>query len=532
MNNEVKMINGYMIKDEISRNLSQNNKDDITDIKSVVKFHSIAKSSATYITEFPNGKKLIIDTGLASQWEDIKTAIDNLGITKFDYVVITHFHPDHGGNIQNLIDNYDVSNAQWFVQMKPDYINHADDIADSESQYDTYISRITQNNINPIVPENDSYIIIDENIKLHFLNTSSVLAENYYNTNSEWYDNGKPNFNAFSLVTEIIHKNVRILSTGDLERPTEEQITPFLQKCNVITMPHHGINRDSYRPFYTATMPDYSIAEYIDGTIENTPNDWVRTEFSSFMTLKELNSKIITAKWSKPVNGLFTFISNGYIVNSNVLDGGLSQNAVREHKIYSRPDELISFATQLRSDVTLEQFIANMNTGSYYQSIIGSAFENRYPELYEDLTDIFGDFLTTRSKLEIYRDSSVTTACTIRIYNDQNEFTAYRVGNEPWRLKGQGRLSNITGITNLINLLKSLPQGFYDIPSYTDDEGTVLVTNGGYQLNVTVDYNSGTYVQASILATLRYTQTGACNVASGYFNTNDSNHPYIWRKLV
>ena len=531
MNQEVKIINGYTLKDETARNQANSNKNKIDDINSVVKFHSVAKSSATYITEFPNGKNMIIDTGLSSQWADIKEAIDNLNISKFDYVVITHFHPDHGGNIQNLIDNYDVENARWFVQMKPDYTNHADDIADSESQYNNYISRITQNNINPIVPENDSYITIDENIKLHFLNTDPTLAENYYNTNSEWYDNGKPNFNAFSLVTEIIHKNVRILSTGDLERPTEEQITPFLQKCNVITSPHHGVNRDCYRPFYTATMPDYSISEYIEGTIEDTPNDWVRTEFKSFMTLKELNCKMITAKWSKPIDGLFTFISNGYVVTTKVLDGGLSQNAVKDHIIYSKPDELISFATQLRNNITLEQFIANMNTGSYYQAIIGSAFANRYPELYEDLTDIFGDFLTTRSKLEIYRDSAVTTACTIRIYNEDNEFTAYRVSNEAWALKGQGKLSNITGKTNLINLLSTLPKGDYTIHSYTDDDGTVLVTNGTYQLKIVVSSSSATSKQGSIIATLRYFGTGACNVASGWFNTNDDNK-IIWRKLV
>ena len=101
----------FYSKEETNDRIILENKEDI------LKFHTVAKSSATYITQFPNGKNMLVDTGQVGQWTDIKNAIDGLGITKFDYLILTHFHSDHIGNVQNICDTYDLSDCRCWVGM-------------------------------------------------------------------------------------------------------------------------------------------------------------------------------------------------------------------------------------------------------------------------------------------------------------------------------------------------------------------------------------------------------------------------------
>lgn len=48
---------------------------------------------------FPNGQNMLIDTGMKSLYPTLKTRLLELGVTKLDYVVLTHPHNDHCGGI-------------------------------------------------------------------------------------------------------------------------------------------------------------------------------------------------------------------------------------------------------------------------------------------------------------------------------------------------------------------------------------------------------------------------------------------------
>ena len=54
---------------------------------------------------------MLVDTGMPDSFESSKEAIDRLGITKFDYFMITHMHYDHESNVQRFLDNYDFNNC-------------------------------------------------------------------------------------------------------------------------------------------------------------------------------------------------------------------------------------------------------------------------------------------------------------------------------------------------------------------------------------------------------------------------------------
>ena len=529
----------FYSKDEADSKLNikvkelKNNEDNISkeieDMKNTLKFHSVANSSATYVVEFENGKNLLIDTGMSSQWNDIKIAIDNLGITKFDYLILTHFHTDHIGNIQNFIDNYDFSECICWVQMKPDFINHSEEISETKNNYDSVITLLTNNGLNPIVPENDSYFEIDENTKLHFLNTDETIAEDYYNYITE-YRTEKVNFNSFSLVTEIMHLEHNIIATGDIEYATEKGITPFIHKANLITTPHHGVNIDAYYGFYDTVMPEYSINSYVSDN-----DEWVHFWYKSFMYLQEKGCKMVTAAWTTPVNGLFTFISNYKDFYTTVKGEKKYVPTHSRARLLTSIHDLINPTQIKRADLTINDVFNNMNYGDEAYVYWWESYNEVFPTLYSELQALFPQFTNSWS-LRLKKGDSYYKRIEVSYQNNLTLSCENYLNNITWPARsGHGLIPDITGQENLINALKDLPIGDYIVSRYIHD-GDVLEPSG-YVLNISIMgkwiANDEVAMNCSIHGVLRHTGAetrDTARVVDGYINTTNTPQ-IIWYRF-
>lgn len=505
-------LNGYYVKDAEARD----------HIKGIVKFHCIKGSSATYVVEFPNGKNMIIDTGVSTQWTAIKNAIDDLNIDKFDYAIITHFHSDHYGNIQNLINEYDFTDCTWYVQMKPDYANYASYILNSEADYDAQIAILTSNGFTPVVPVNNQYIVIDadNDVKMRFLNTDPTIAQSYYTRYSETGQLGTE-FNNFSLITEITHHNMKILSTGDIERPVEDQYASYLGKINIITAPHHSVNRDANRAFYYGTMPDYAVIMM--------PTLSAQPTYRQLEYYKEIGTKVVASYSSTAPDNIFTFTSNGYEITTNALYSAYTDTIFN----YSRP--LVHFGSLLdvtsydETTITLRQVLDNMPKGSQLIQKWNNDYTTNQPQLYADLHDLFPLF-----------DSSMTimlralyTDYEVRVYNAKMEFYASSPASATnWSKKGQGLYdTNISKQSDLITFLQNLPLGSYTVNYFTDSEGDsgVLATDGGYALTISKTGASNAFMTGILKAT--GTGNTKARAVFGYASGLNGTPSITWHKV-
>lgn len=87
----------------------------------------------TYYINGENGS-ILVDTDWAGTLNAFYKKIKELNINKIDYLLITHYHPDHMGIAEEIIDNM---NAKLLViDIQKDYIHCSDSIFEKDKKVD------------------------------------------------------------------------------------------------------------------------------------------------------------------------------------------------------------------------------------------------------------------------------------------------------------------------------------------------------------------------------------------------------------
>lgn len=73
-----------------------------------MKLHFLKTKWSDMIILEEGGKIALIDTGFDEQEEQLCSYIDALGVKEIDFILLTHFHRDHYGNIPALVKRYKV----------------------------------------------------------------------------------------------------------------------------------------------------------------------------------------------------------------------------------------------------------------------------------------------------------------------------------------------------------------------------------------------------------------------------------------
>ena len=177
---------------------------------------------------------IVIDTGPKS-YNSTYEITDNhikffysIGITKINFLIITHGDNDHIGNANYLVNNFKVNNV---------ILNNGE------------INDLEKNLIKLLKQKNIKYY---QNIK------EVKLKDNHlYFINNETYDNENDN----SIVIYTKFNNTKILLTGDAGELVENNIMKKynLKNIDILKVGHHGSDTSSSKSFIDNIMPKYSI---------------------------------------------------------------------------------------------------------------------------------------------------------------------------------------------------------------------------------------------------------------------------------
>ena len=117
-----------------------------------------------YYIKGKNGS-ILVDTDWAGTLQAFYKKVKELNITNIDYLLITHYHPDHMGIVQDIIDNMNVK--LLVIDVQKDYIHCSDQIFEKNNNI----------NFNPISTEP---LIISCKDSRKFLNDLGIDGEIIY----------------------------------------------------------------------------------------------------------------------------------------------------------------------------------------------------------------------------------------------------------------------------------------------------------------------------------------------------------------
>mgnify|MGYP004453575087 CR=1 FL=1 len=190
----------------------------------------------------PKGKKILIDGGGSRDEESFnigkQTLIPyllNKGITKLDYILISHFDSDHATGVAQILGKIDVSSIILTRQLEENDI------------YRHILSIAKEKKIKLI------YVKEGDVLKIGGIKISIIHPENKLMINNPMNNN--------SIVCKVEYNSFSMLLTGDIEMEAEELILRknINLKADVLKVAHHGSKTSTTGEFLKAINPKVAL---------------------------------------------------------------------------------------------------------------------------------------------------------------------------------------------------------------------------------------------------------------------------------
>lgn len=228
-----------------------------------VTFISVGQGDATLIEA--GGKVVLVDAG--PRWEsdegfsdagekDILPYLQQRGISRIDTAIVSHGHLDHYGGYFSLLEKLPIGR---FVTVPGP--------GDSES-YLELLSLIQKRNIPFELARNGSIEQLSPDVRLVF-----------------WQPLGdaQASINDQSLVVQVLHRDLSLLLSGDLEAEGEAAlltIPGFAARHTILKVPHHGSKTSSTPEFLARVMPREAIVSVGERNRYRHPSPEVMTRYA------------------------------------------------------------------------------------------------------------------------------------------------------------------------------------------------------------------------------------------------------------
>ena len=193
-------------------------------------------------------KTIAIDSGSASNWDNILLMFHHNHVSHLDYFILSHYDSDHVGNVNNLIaENIIDSDTVVYLPVVPDRYPSV------QSTETILKSTLTASNITYSTPTEGQVLEINADFDITFGNLNKAYMEDNY-----------ANYNYTSMVCLIRHKNTLTFYAGDAGLPTYQylyDINFITRKVDLYKQAHHGIDLNTYPEFVKQIKPDFVVQE-------------------------------------------------------------------------------------------------------------------------------------------------------------------------------------------------------------------------------------------------------------------------------
>ena len=239
-----------------------------------------------------NGEEsLMIDTfsNTDETYDSIRDALYNASISTLTYLVITHYHSDHIGNVLNLLNDGYLAGCTV-------YLPRNCTIGDYTWEGTAIKNALTTAGVTWIEINNQTFTVGDD-CTVKMLNGSAEDYQYYDDLESE---SGNNSYNDRSIVCDVEYKGRHLLFTGDLEYRGCEYIAPQLSASNydLLKDMHHGFI-DNAPDFCARVNPNFVVIPASAGMVNKNYSDWL---INSVYWIRKSKNVAIQGYQSKEIN--------------------------------------------------------------------------------------------------------------------------------------------------------------------------------------------------------------------------------------
>ena len=240
-----------------------------------VSFIDVGQGDCTIVMS--EGKTMLVDCGEYDPQNKVVEELRQLGVTKLDYIVVTHPHSDHMGKMADVLKSFDTDK---FIMPKV-----PDNLVPTSVSYEKMLKQIKQKGMKITRAEDTEFSLGRCTVRIF------APQKKYENLNN------------YSVLVKITDGENSFLVTGDCEQEEEKEF--ISRNCDlsskVLKVAHHGSYTSSSAQFLDRVAPRYAVISCGKDNKYGHPHEKTVTRLKKYV-----NDLYITMN-----DGTVTFLSDG-----------------------------------------------------------------------------------------------------------------------------------------------------------------------------------------------------------------------------
>ena len=198
-----------------------------------VHFIDCGQGDCTLIT--CGGAAMLIDSGELDDKNTVINYIKAQGISKFKYVIVTHPHTDHMGEMPDILKAF---KTEKFIMPKV-----PDSMTPTIMRYEKLLKQVKAQGLTVTWSGDETYKLGSAQVK-----TFTPKKE-------------QEDLNNYSTLVKVTCAGKSVLVTGDCEKAEEEDIMSqkFDIRADILKVAHHGSYKGSSYEFLETVVPTYAV---------------------------------------------------------------------------------------------------------------------------------------------------------------------------------------------------------------------------------------------------------------------------------